>query len=208
MPKNLFIVIDGMDGSGKGEMVAKLHNYLFSKSKNYRILTTREPTSGEYGKKIRQLLKDDSDPITNAELCLDLYIKDRDQHLNETILPFLHKQDGNTNIIICDRYYYSTIAFQHTQGINLNKILELNKEFRKPDLAFILDLSPKRALQRISQAREVQEKFEKLDFMQKLRENFLKLKDLLKEENIKIIDASKEIEDVFNQIKLEIDTIL
>ena len=53
----IFIVIDGMDGSGKGEMVKFLHNYLFSKDKSYNIFTTREPTNGKYGKKIREMLE-------------------------------------------------------------------------------------------------------------------------------------------------------
>ena len=57
MKKGLFIVVDGIDGSGKSEIVKKLHNHLFSKSKKYRILTTREPTSGIYGKRIREMLR-------------------------------------------------------------------------------------------------------------------------------------------------------
>ena len=57
MKKGIFIVVDGIDGSGKSEIVKMLHNYLFSKSKKYGILTTREPTNGIYGKQIRQMLK-------------------------------------------------------------------------------------------------------------------------------------------------------
>ena len=53
----MFIVIDGIDGSGKSEIVKMLHNYLFSKNKKYRILTTREPTNGIYGNKIREMLR-------------------------------------------------------------------------------------------------------------------------------------------------------
>ena len=88
MVKGVFIVLDGMDGSGKSEMVKLLHNYLFSKSKKYRILTTREPTNGVYGKAIRNILASEEDPKLNAEKMLELFIKDREYHLKNTISPF------------------------------------------------------------------------------------------------------------------------
>ena len=74
MVKSIFIVLDGMDGSGKSEMVKLLHNYLFSKSKEYRILTTREPTNGIYGKKIRDILVSEDDPHKSAKKLLALFI--------------------------------------------------------------------------------------------------------------------------------------
>ena len=195
-----------MDGSGKSEMVKLLHNYLFSKNKKYRILTTREPTNGKYGSEIRKILRKEKDPFKNAEKLLDLFTKDRQEHLKNTILPFLeHSSDIECNIVVCDRYYYSTIAFQHTQGLDFKKIIEKNKNFRKPDIAFILDIPAETALKRI--AYREKEKFEQLEFMKKLRKNFLELKNHL-EDNIVIIDASKPIEDVFEELKKEIDKIL
>src|SRR3989338_7212940 len=110
MKKNLFIVIDGIDGSGKSRIVKMLHNYLFSKKK-YRILTTREPTSGIYGRKIREMLRDDKDTGSKKDKILDLFIKDRKEHLKNTILPFLNSQNDEIRIVLCDRYYYSTMAF-------------------------------------------------------------------------------------------------
>ena len=91
MVKGVFIVLDGMDGSGKSEMVKLLHNYLFSKNKKYRILTTREPTNGIYGKEIRKILAKEKDPKLNAEKLLELFIKDREEHVNRVIIPFLKK---------------------------------------------------------------------------------------------------------------------
>ena len=203
--RNLFIVLDGLDGSGKGELIKELHNYLFSKNKNYRLLTTREPTNGKYGKEIRAILKEEKDPLKNAEKLLNLYVKDREHHLKTLIEPFLSEE--NSHIVLCDRYYYSTIAYQVAQGIELNKALDLNKDFRKPTIAFILDVDPEIALERINKARPSTEKFEKLDFMKKLRKNFLNLKTQLKD-NIKIIDANKPLEEVFEQIKEEIEALL
>ena len=206
MAKSLFIVLDGIDGSGKSEQVKLLHNYLFSKNKKYRILTTREPTNGKYGSEIRKILRKEKDPLKNAENLLNLFTKDRTEHLQNTILPFLeHSNDIDCNIVISDRYYYSTIVFQHSQGLDIKKIIEQNKHFRKPDIVFILDISPETALKRIEHREK--EKFEKLEFMEKIRENFLDLKNHL-EENLITIDSSNTKEEVFEDIKKEINKIL
>ena len=206
--KSIFIVLDGVDGSGKGEMLLRLHKWLFSLDKKYRILTTREPTYGTYGKLVREILKNDKDPIKNKERCLDLFIKDRKQHIENTISPFLAAADGDSvNIVICDRYYYSTIAFQHTQGIDLQKVIDLNKDLLKPDIAFILDVPVETALERMGIRGKDREKFEDKKFMEKLRENYLELKDKLKD-NITIIDANKTKDQVFEAIKKEVKPLL
>lgn len=204
MAKSVFIVIDGIDGSGKSEMVKLLHNYLFSKSKDYRILTTREPTNGKYGRQIRGILARDKDPKTNALRLFELFINDRQEHVTHTIMPFLRKKNG-TNIIICDRYYYSTIAFQSMQGLDIKMLVDKNKRFPKPDLAVILDLIPEVALKRIRIRKK--EKFEQIGFMSRLRKKFLELPMLLRDK-IKVIDASKDKNKVFQNIKKEVDIIL
>ena len=204
--KNVFIVLDGLDGAGKGEMIERLHNYLFKKSKSFRILTTREPTSGKYGQEIRTLLKEDKDPKSDPEKYLKLFTLDRKEHLEKTVLPFLSQTDGSTHIVLCDRYYYSTIAFQHTQGVPEKTVLEANRNFLKPTIAFILDLSAEQSLKRISQRGET-EKFEQLEFMKDLRKNFLRLKQILPD-NLIVIDASRSIQEVFSDIKKEIDSYL
>ena len=205
MVKGVFIVLDGLDGSGKSEMVKLLHNYLFSKSKKYRILTTREPTNGAYGKEIRDILARETDPSINGQKLLELFIKDREEHLKNIILPFLNKSNNHeVNIAICDRYYYSTIAFQSVQGLDMRMLIEVNKGFLMPDVAFILDVKPEAALERIK-GRE-KEKFEQLEFMNKLREKFLELPKFLND-NIKIIDASKDKDVVFDHIKKEADKL-
>ncbi len=206
MMKSLFIVVDGMDGSGKSEAVKLLHNYLFSKNKKYRVLTTREPTNGTYGKRIREILRKEQDPKLNAEYLLDLFTKDRQEHLNNVILPFLEKSnDHELNIVLCDRYYYSTIAFQSTQGLSTKKIIEKIKSFRKPDIAFILDVKSETALERIKYREK--EKFEKLEFMKKLRQSFLELPNQL-DDNIKVVDASKSMEETFESMKKEIERLI
>ncbi len=201
--KNLFIVIDGMDGSGKGEQINNLSEYLVSKG--YNVLKTFEPTNGKYGKRIRKMLREHKDPMSNSAEMLDLYCMDRREHLRNEIEPFI--SEGISKAVVSDRYYHSTIAFQSAQGIPVQKIISMNKDFRKPDLMLILDLDPEVSMQRIEKRGNPKEKFEQLSFMQKLRMNFLSLPKML-DENIKVIDASKSIEDVFQQIKAEIDKLL
>lgn len=206
MKKSLFIAVDGIDGSGKSEIVKMLHNYIFSKHKKYRILTTREPTHGRYGNKIRKMLRKEKDPKSSNQKLLELFVQDRREHLKKTMEPFLKSSNKNEmNIVVCDRYYYSTIAFQSAQGLSTKEIIAKNKGFKKPDIAFILDVEPKIAMERIKHRQK--EKFEQIEFMEKIRANFLKLPRLLKD-NIKIINSSKSLNEVFANIKKEIDKIL
>ena len=222
MKKGMFIVVDGIDGSGKSEIVKMLHNYLFS-NKKYRILTTREPTNGNYGKRIRQMLRKEKNPVVSSKKLMGLFIKDRKQHLKSTIEPFLKQRKSKIfvsrkfkefsrksgkdelNIVLCDRYYYSTIAFQGAQGLGIKGLIAKNKRFRKPDIAFVLDVEPSVALKRIEYRKK--EKFEQLEFMKKIRTNFLRLPKLLND-NIKIIDSSRPLKDVFNEIRKEVDEML
>ena len=202
----MFITLEGLDGSGKSEMVKLLHNYLFSKDKKYRIMTTREPTNGIYGNEIRNILKTETDPSINAEKLLDLFIRDREEHLKNTIIPFLSgASNSEVNIVISDRYYYSSIAFQANQGLDIKRIIGKNGGFLKPDIAFIMDIKPEIALERIKNRKR--EKFEQLEFMNKLRELFLKMPGLLRD-NIKILDASRGIDEVFGDLKKEVDKLL
>jgi dTMP kinase len=206
MKKSLFIVVDGMDGSGKTETVKMVHNYLFSKSKRYRILTTREPTNGQFGSKIRKMLNEESDPLESKNELVELFIKDREDHMKKTIDPFLDGGNENeTNIVICDRYYYSTIAFQSAQGLDREMLIERNRTFRRPDISFILDVDPALALDRIKNRKK--EKFEQLEFMKKIRENFLDMPKIF-DENIVIIDSSGSLKSVFSSIIKEIENLI
>ena len=205
MKKNLFIVVDGLDGSGKSEIVKMLHNHLFSKHKKFRILTTREPTNGIHGKKLREMLANETDPLQSREELAELFVKDRKEHLENLIIPFLNNKEEGSNIVLCDRYYYSTVAFQGAQGLDMKELIEKNRGFLKPDIAFILDVSPEIALKRIHYRKK--EKFEQLEFMQKIKENFQKLPNML-EDNITIVNSNRPISEVFNNIRKEVEKLI
>lgn len=196
-----FIVLEGIDGSGKGEQIKRLQNFLFELDKRNVVLTTREPTYGKYGMLIRKHLKEDKDPRENAKLMLELYSKDRKDHLDTLVLPVLSRQSGEIkHFVLCDRYYHSTYAFQRAQGNSFEEIHKMQEDFRKPDITIIIDVEAETAMARINKGRNGSEKFEKLEFMKILRQNYLDLKNLL-DENIIIIDGSKSKEEVFEDIK-------
>lgn len=191
-----FIVFDGMDGAGKGEMISRLKKYL--EDKGEKVLVTKEPTDGEYGKQIQEILKKEKNPLKSAEKLLTLFVQDREEHVVE-----MEKFEG---IVICDRYYYSTIAFQGAQGIDVEKLIGANINFKTPDIAFILDLDPELAMERIGKRGDPKEKFEELEFMKQLRDIYLQLENAL-DDPIVIIDASGSIEEVFEQIKKEVEKV-
>ena len=146
-----------------------------------------EPTNGPWGKKLR-------DSATTGRLSiedeLEYFINDRREHVEQLIIPTI-KSGG---IVILDRYYFSTMAYQGARGIDPEAIRVKNETFApQPDILIILDLDVDIALQRIGvrdgEANEF-EKRESLDFCRKL---FLSLKD---ETYAYVIDANTDITEV------------
>ncbi len=196
-----FVVFEGIDGSGKGTILARTAEWLFNSSKEFdKILITREPTFSGAGKQVRKMLRSDQEPLSKAKRLLQLYLEDRKEHLDRVIKPAL--QLGS--IVLCDRYKYSTICYQQAQGIPVEKIISLHERMLVPDLVLVLDVEPRIALQRIRLSRSSIEKFEKGFFLEELRENYLALKKLLPKEPIRVIDASASIEETFSKAKREI----
>lgn len=198
-----FIVFEGIDGCGKGTMLSLVAKWLFSMEYD-NILLTREPTYSGVGKQIRGILKSDTNPVEKAKLMLSLYIEDRKEHLEKVIRPALRLN----SIILCDRYKYSTICYQHAQGIPIEKIIAAHRRMLVPDLVLILDVDVDTAIARMSLERKAKEKFEQRDFLKEIRETYLEIPKLLPDENIKIIDANRSTEEVFESVKKEISKVL
>ena len=144
MPKRgLFIVFEGIDGCGKSTQVWKVAKYIAEQNKYNHVLVTREP----YQKKeIREILKKNEAPHTQAEELANLFLEDRKKHLNELIIPALEKGVW----VISDRYKFSTIAYQAAQGLKTENLINMHKGLIISDITFIIDLPAEIAKERIS----------------------------------------------------------
>lgn len=196
MKSGLFITFEGIDGSGKSTVSSMAASEL--EKRGIKIRKTAEPTEEWTGKAVRQSIRD-GNPVTTALL----FVADRAHHAEE-IRQWLE----SGSVVICDRYFDSTFAYQ-TAALegkmkNPEKWLKAlhNFDFPKPDLTFLFDIDPKMGLERIS-GREVKEKFEKLEFLEKVRSNYLALARKNKRRII-VIDASQPKENVASQVLGEI----
>jgi dTMP kinase len=200
MGKPLFIVFDGIDGNGKSTQANLLREWL--EKQGLEVFPTSEPSQSEYGKQIDELLRKKDAAKVSREKWIELFTQDRTENLKE-IRGAL--QEGK--IIICDRYYYSTLAYQ----LDEEEWQAYISRFLMPDITIILDVPAETGLERTKEKYELTgEKkayFEKLNVLKKARKKFLMLPRYLKD-NIKIIDSSKPIETVSESIRKEITLLL
>ncbi len=161
--KGAFIVIEGLDGSGKTTQ-AKL---LVSKLKKSRAAVyTAEPSLGKIGKFIRnRILYSEPRPPTTVEALL--FAADRIEHIRNEVMPALE----NGCLVISDRYIYSSLAYQGSAGLSLEWIQTINKYAMKPDLALFVDVNPETVLRRLKRKKSVMENFET---QRKVRDVYLK----------------------------------
>lgn len=205
---SLFVTIEGVEGCGKTTIGKLIVEKLMSDG--YEVIYTREPGGIEIAEQIRKVILDvnntNMDPRTEALL----YAASRRQHLIEKIVPAIK----NNKIIICDRFVDSSLAYQgHARGLGIDNVYEINKfaiDTLMPDLTLLFDLDPRLGLERISanKLREVNRlDLEQLDFHTLVREGFLIIQD--REPNrVKKVDASKTVEEVFNDAYALIKTAL
>ena len=162
----MFIVIEGIDGSGK----TSLSNNLVNKLNELGKIAVRfsEPTNFESGKYIRKFLK--GDILLSKKEQIDAFIFDREVSVLKNIKPAL--QDNK--IVVLDRYYYSTAAYQASEDFSPEEILNLNleKKVPKPDLLFYINIQPELAYKRISSRNDQKEIFESIDELTKINLNF------------------------------------
>ena len=179
------IVIEGIDGTGKQTQATMLAEAL--RKSGREVVQSFEPTNGPWGKKLRESATTGRLSIEDE---LEYFINDRREHVEQLIIPTIE----SGGIVILDRYYFSTMAYQGPLGIGPQAIRVKNETFApQPDVLIILDLDVDIALQRIGvrdgEANEF-EKRESLDFCRKL---FLSLKD---ETYAYVIDANTDITEV------------
>ena len=125
---------------------------------------------------------------------LDLFQKDRKENVEKNLKPALEKK----RVVILDRYYYSTIAYQGAKGIEVKRIRKMNEEFAvQPDLVFILDIDPQKGLERIESRKKKYRLFEREEYLVKVREIFKSLKG----KNFIHINALKSKEEISKEIE-------
>ncbi len=138
------LAFEGIDGSGKSTQAGLLAAAL--KREGYQVVLTQEPTKGLTGQKLRRYLTGPVRSLSPTEE-LHLFILDRREHVEEVIKPAL----AEGKVVICDRYYYSTVAYQGALGLDPGAILAENESFAPPaDLVFILTLPVPMALKRLT----------------------------------------------------------
>ena len=195
--RGFLIVFEGIDGTGKSTQITLLENFL--NKEGYRVVSTREPTNGQFGKQIRALYQD-RQAITREEE-LALFISDRQEHVNKVIYPALR----NGAIILCDRYFLSTAAYQGAAGIDPARIIELNSFAPDPDLAFIFEIDIVESIKRITISRgDVLNEFEQLESLKEVDKIFKSLQFPY----IRRIDGSQKIEQVSKAVQEEVLKLL
>lgn len=197
MKKGIFITFEGIEGCGKSTQTKLLEEYL--NNNEYKYIVTREPGGTLISEKIRQILLDVEHGEMNAETELLLYMASRSQHTGEKILPAL----TSGKIVICDRYYDSTIAYQGAaRDLDRDFITSLT-DFAtfstEPDITFLLDITVAESFERISGRGKDRLELESSEFHNKVRNEFLNLATRFKKRYY-ILDGKLTKEEIFSQI--------
>ena len=161
--RGAFIVIEGLDGSGKSTQAKMLAAAL---RKEYNVVCTVEPSRGAIGRFIRnRILFERVRPSASVEALL--FAADRIDHVQREVAPAL----AEGRVVISDRFLYSSLAYQGSAGLSLDWIQTINVHSLKPDLALFIDVSPEVVLGRLRRKKSV---METLEIQQKVRSIYLR----------------------------------
>lgn len=195
-----FIVVEGLDGTGKTTQIKILAEYIKNKGREVEI--TAEPTSHPSGKLIRRILSGEV-PAVSWTLAA-LFLADRITH-NTNTENGIGKMLSEGKTVISDRYYYSTFAYQgHETDLKWAMDMHFNcPEIIKPDLVLFLTMSPEKCIERIRANRpdEAIEIYENTESLTKISHQFDTVFSILKDtENIVYIDADGTVEEVSERL--------
>ncbi|MFO7618721.1 MAG: dTMP kinase [Thermoplasmata archaeon] len=191
-----FITLEGIDGCGKSVLAKIIVGRL--RGAGMRVTQTREPTRSWLGGAVRRSYREEISPYTEAFL----FLADRATHT-----LWIKEQMALGKVVVCDRYSDSTVAYQAAllhQKLGgdtdeyMRWLLDMSRPaIIPPDITLLLDVDPKVSLKRLKSRKEM-EKFETLENLRQVRRNYLELARM--DGRIKIIDASKSITDVKEQV--------
>ena len=197
MKQGLLIAFEGIDGTGKSTQLQLLAAFL--RERGCRVITTREPTDSSFGRRIRELYMDRGSCTPEEEL--KLFIQDRRLHVRELIEPQL----AEGSIVLTDRYYFSTAAYQGAAGMDVEEIFVKNSFAPVPDLVILLTMDPEVSIARIREGRgDELNDFEQLDQLRKVAARFAMFSDSC----IRRIDASPGLDQVQEQVRSAVSAFL
>ena len=184
----MFIVFEGLDGSGTSTQLTLIGDWL-------GCYTTSEPSNSSVGKFIRESLKTGELSPTTMAL---LFAADRKEHLEKEIEPRLARGE----VVLCDRYTMSSLAYQTAAGVDPEYVEFINKDFRKPDITFYFDVDVETASIRRKE-RGVEDCYENTLFQSKVRKEY---HHLLQNPYLHtcMIYADRSVEEVTKQLKKEL----
>jgi len=192
LPKGVLVVFEGIDGAGKTTQARALVESLCSSG--YDAVYSKEPTDGPWGRKIRASAESERMPLAEE---LDAFLADRKEHCADFLIPAL---DAG-RIVILDRYYYSTAAYQGERGANPDDILRVNEEFApQPDALFILEIPIDVSMDRIRTRGYAVNQFEKKEALARCAEIFC----AINRPYVRRIDGCRSIEEIAYDILIAI----
>jgi dTMP kinase len=195
--KGLFITFEGIEGCGKSTQAKLLREYL--EKKGYSVFLTREPGGPKISEAIRDILLSTENKEMLPETEVLLYMASRSQHTGEWIIPALEKG----KMVISDRYYDSTLAYQGAARKIDIKLIDTITKFAtfelKPDITFLVDLPAEIGLSRISKQNADRLEMESIEFHKKVRVGFIEIAKREKKRYI-IVDGTKSVEKIHTEI--------
>lgn len=198
MGKGNFIAFEGIDGSGKSTQIALLSDRL--KEMGIVCYTTREPTDSPIGSMIHQIMM--GRIKTDNKTIAALFVADRIDHLLNDVDGIVPKINEGTTVLT-DRYYFSSYAY-HSVDMSMDWVIKANEQssqILRPTVNIFIDLDPDLAVERISKNRFHQELFEEKSRLIKVRENYQKAFEKLKdEENIIVVNGNQDTKKISDEI--------
>jgi len=185
--RGAFICIEGIDASGKTTQARRLVRNL--RRKGIDAVYTTEPSIGKIGRLIRHYVLDRKRRVPIAVEAL-LFAADRVEHVETEVKSALEKG----KVVVCDRYVYSTLAYQGAAGLDLKWIELINRFALVPDLALFLDIPPEIVVQRLKRKKTVMETPEN---QQRVREVYMKM---VKDNRLILVNGNRPVADVANNV--------
>jgi dTMP kinase len=186
--RGFLLVFEGIDGVGKSTQIQAVAARL--RELGHGVVTSKEPTDGPHGRRLRASA---TTGRLEPQAELELFILDRREHVADLILPALRRGE----IVILDRYYFSTAAYQGVRGLDWEEILRRNEEFApEPDLLVWLDLPPGQSLERIGRRGDVANEFERAQLLEASREIFSRIH----RPYLRRLDATRPVEEIREEV--------